>query len=84
MTGGVEKTFCILGRQRIVTGRGPVLLLLLMIRRSGAATKTKHSDQLRSMQSLLPLLWKTQNNVAARSHCSANEMDGARGGGDVV
>jgi len=23
MTGGVEKTFCILGRKRIVTGRGP-------------------------------------------------------------
>jgi len=23
MTGGVEKTFCILGRKRILTGRGP-------------------------------------------------------------
>jgi hypothetical protein len=64
-----------------------VLLLLLMIRRSGAATKTKHSDQLRSMQSslsLLPLIALEAQNVAARSHCSANEMDGARGGGDVV
>ena len=52
-----------------------MLLLLMMIRRSGAATKTKHSDQLRSMQSLLPLITlEDTNNVAARSHCSANEM----------
>ena len=41
------------------------MLLLLMIRRSGAATKTKNSDQLRSMHS---------RRVAAADYSGGHKM----------
>eukprot|EP00984_Skeletonema_dohrnii_P016723 scaffold7470_cov84-Skeletonema_dohrnii-CCMP3373.AAC.14 len=55
-----------------------------MIRRSGAATKTKHSDQLRSMHSslsLLPLIALEDTKCGCSIALFRERMDGVEAGG---